>query len=389
MLKAILVILLPCFTALCFAQSSRKETARPNGCGGAINIFNNDDYTLQFTGEKSGALPSSYPSLAAINSDNLLWVTYIAPAKGELTFDATIENGSIQMVIFEEGKMDICDAIKEGASEIKRLYLANDRSKIGLGYEVGNGFQYALELQAGQKINVLFSTKEGSTATLPLHWQFNEAEEVISESKIIDRRDDDFAPTFSILIKDRETNQPIIANISLTSSSNISGVYSASELYFNLSKNSKIAFKCDADGYFFNDREESVSSTEDVEIIILMDKIAAGKSLQIEEIEFVPGTSEITSSSEPKLRRLYEFLALNSSLEIEIQGHVFAIGENSIAGQKISEARAKRVMKYLIDRGIDKKRLTAVGYGNTRPIYPEPVLSYEEQANRRVEIVIK
>ena len=389
MLKTILVILLPCFTALCFGQSSRKESARPNGCAGAINIFNNDDYKLQFTGEKSGELPSDYPSLSRINSDNLLWITFIAPRKGELTFNAKIESGSLQMVIFEEGKIEVCQAIKEGASEIKRLYLDTDRSEIGLGYEVGNGFQYALELQAGQKIKVLFSTQEGSKALVPLHWQFNESQEVVAETKIVDRRDDDFAPTFSILIKDRETNQPIIANLSLNSSSNISGVYSASELYFNVSKNSKVSFKCDAEGYFFNDREETVTSTEDVEIIILMDKIAAGKSLQIEEIEFVPGTSEITSSSEPKLQRLYEFLALNSALEIEIQGHVFAIGENSIAGQKISEARAKRVMKYLIERGIDKKRLSSEGYGNTRPIYPEPLLSYEEQANRRVEIVIK
>lgn len=389
MFKTILFIVISLFTTLCLAQSSRKDPNRPNVCGGAINIFNNDDYALQFTGEKSGALPTNYPSLSAINSDNLLWVTYIAPGNGELTFDASVKNGTLQMVIFEQGKMDLCEAIKQGASEIKRLYLKSDRTKIGLSYEVGNGFQYALELNAGQKITVLFSTEEGTKSVLPLHWQFNQAEEVPAETKTIDRRDDDFAPTCSVLIKDRETNQPIIANLSILGNSDISGVYAASELYFNVSKNSKVFFKCDADGYFFNDREEYISSTEDVEIVILMEKIAPGKSIQIEEIEFVPGSSEITPSSEPKLKRLYEFLALNSDLEIEIEGHVFAFGENSIAGQKISEARAKRVMKYLIDRGIDKKRLSSVGYGNTRPIYPNPVLSYEEQANRRVEIVIK
>jgi outer membrane protein OmpA-like peptidoglycan-associated protein len=57
-------------------------------------------------------------------------------------------------------------------------------------------------------------------------------------------------------------------------------------------------------------------------------------------------------------------------------------------GQNISEARAKRVVKYLIDNGIDKKRLKPVGYGNTRPIFEKPQFSYEEQANRRVEIVV-
>lgn len=147
--------------------------------------------------------------------------------------------------------------------------------------------------------------------------------------------------------------------------------------------------KCDAEGYFFDDRIESVSSFEDQEIIIHLERISSGKSIQIEEIEFTPGTSEITKSSEPKLRRLKDFLALNSEMSIEIQGHVFAVGDNSFAGQKISEARAKRVLKYLTDNGIDKNRLVAVGYGNTRPIYPEPKFSYEEQANRRVEVLIK
>jgi outer membrane protein OmpA-like peptidoglycan-associated protein len=120
-----------------------------------------------------------------------------------------------------------------------------------------------------------------------------------------------------------------------------------------------------------------------------MNRISSGKSIKIEDIQFKPGTSEIVPSSEPKLNRLKDFLALNSELSIEIQGHVFDIGENSVMGQKISEARAKRIAKYLIDHGIEKNRLEAVGYGNTRPIFIEPKLFAEEQANRRVEILIK
>jgi outer membrane protein OmpA-like peptidoglycan-associated protein len=46
-------------------------------------------------------------------------------------------------------------------------------------------------------------------------------------------------------------------------------------------------------------------------------------------------------------------------------------------------------MNYLATNGIDKTRMEAIGYGNTKPIYPNPKFAYEEQANRRVEIVIK
>ena len=82
-------------------------------------------------------------------------------------------------------------------------------------------------------------------------------------------------------------------------------------------------------------------------------------------------------------------MALNADINVEIQGHVFSIGENNVANQKMSEARAKRVVNYLVDNGISKERMVAVGYGNTKPIYPDPKLSQEEQANRRVEILVK
>ena len=137
------------------------------------------------------------------------------------------------------------------------------------------------------------------------------------------------------------------------------------------------------------DKEVKIISTADQEVIFNLDPIAKGKSIQIEEIEFKPGTSEILPASEPKLRRLRDFLALNSELNIEIQGHVFLMGANNSAAQKMSEVRAKRIMTYLIENGINKNRMTAVGYGNTRPIYAEPKFSYEEQSNRRVEILVK
>jgi outer membrane protein OmpA-like peptidoglycan-associated protein len=76
-------------------------------------------------------------------------------------------------------------------------------------------------------------------------------------------------------------------------------------------------------------------------------------------------------------------------MKIEIQGHVFLTGDNSFNAQKMSEARARRVMLYLVENGILKERMTAVGYGNSKPIYPNAKLADEEQANRRVEILVK
>lgn len=371
------------------SQNSGKDVTSLNSCFGAINIFEDGDFQLQFTGKIAEKGLDAYPSLKDVSSENLIWISFIAPESGDLTFTASKKSGFLQMVVFQEEKGDVCGEIDQAIAEIKRVHLDKTASLIGLDYKVSDGFLYSLTIQQGKKIQLVFATDAGSKDKLNLQWRFLAGGKQEPESQIVDRRNDDFAPTFKIIVKDKETNQPLIASISLEGNKSLAGMYIGSEFLFNMDRNSKLSVKCDVEGYFFDDRVIDAVSTEDQEIVVLLERVSAGRSMQIEEIEFNPGTSEITLSSEPKLRRLKDFLALNSTINVEIQGHVFAIGENSVAAQNVSEARAKRVLKYLVDNGIDKDRLSAVGYGNTKPMYPEPKFFYEEQANRRVEVVVK
>lgn len=391
MTKILILLLLFVGTDYSLAQSPGKSGISMTQCDGAINIFEDGDFQLQFTGKKgTGGLVSAYPSLTnKISSRNSIWMSYIAPSNGSLTFDAFIASGYLQMVVFKEVAGDICGEIASAESEMMRLHVGTEESHVGLAFEIGGGVLYSLSMLKGRKIQLLLVTNEESTEDLSLKWDF--VEDVISksETKIVDRRFDDFAPTFRIAVKDSETSEPLIANLSIEGSKDLVGLYVGSEFMFGVKRNCNLSIKCDVEGYFFADQEEYVTSFEDHEMIFLLEKISTGKTMEIEELDFRPGTSQIVISSEPKLRRLKDFLALNSNLNIEIQGHVHALGENSIAGQKVSEARAKRVMKYLITNGIDKGRLTAIGFGNTRPLYPKPKFFDEEQANRRVEIVIK
>ena len=160
-------------------------------------------------------------------------------------------------------------------------------------------------------------------------------------------------------------------------------------LYLQPSNSGKLEIKCGSKGYFLSDVSQAVSAGENGEITIQLERLIAGRSMQIDDIQFKPGGAEFMPGAEPKLKRLKEFMVLNGDLKIEIQGHVMELGdEGSVLGKRISSDRAKKVMQYLLDAGIDKHRMTSVGYGNERPIYPEPKFSYEEQANRRVEILI-
>ena len=53
--------------------------------------------------------------------------------------------------------------------------------------------------------------------------------------------------------------------------------------------------------------------------------------------------------------------------------------------QILSENRAKSVMDYLITKGIDKKRLKATGYGDTKPVIADAQTEEDHQKNRRTE----
>jgi len=74
----------------------------------------------------------------------------------------------------------------------------------------------------------------------------------------------------------------------------------------------------------------------------------------------------------------------NPQLKVEIGGHTDASGDEK-ANQKISEKRAQSAMKYLQDKfNIPENRLTAKGYGSTKPIADNSTQDGRSK-NRRVE----
>ena len=82
-------------------------------------------------------------------------------------------------------------------------------------------------------------------------------------------------------------------------------------------------------------------------------------------------------------------MVINPEVAIEIQGHVNLLGKNTSGAKHLSKKRAKRVRKFLVANGIDKHRISVIGFGNSKMIYPKAESEEEKQANRRVEIRIK
>lgn len=94
--------------------------------------------------------------------------------------------------------------------------------------------------------------------------------------------------------------------------------------------------------------------------------------------------SSLQPSSDAALQPAASLMASNKNLKLEVQGHTDNVGNDSY-NQTLSEARAKAVMDWLTKHGVPADRLTAKGYGKTRPIADNG--SDEGRArNRRVEI---
>ena len=86
------------------------------------------------------------------------------------------------------------------------------------------------------------------------------------------------------------------------------------------------------------------------------------------------------------LRKSYsDFLKKYSEVKVQIQG--YTDNQGSVAKNvALSDARAKSVMKSLVERGISLDRISAKGFGPADPV-ADNVTREGRQANRRVEFV--
>jgi len=115
---------------------------------------------------------------------------------------------------------------------------------------------------------------------------------------------------------------------------------------------------------------------------------ARGTILSMSDILFEFGKANLKQELRENLSAIGAILqSLLTESKVIVEGHTDNIGSEA-SNQKLSEERAKAVMQYLIERGIDPSRLQSVGYGLTRPVADNKTEEGRAK-NRRVELVIK
>ncbi len=89
-------------------------------------------------------------------------------------------------------------------------------------------------------------------------------------------------------------------------------------------------------------------------------------AIVFQNIFFEKDKSELNSDSEQELDRLTAILEMNQSIVLEIAAHASDEG-NETEAIVLSQMRAEAVMEYLLEKGVKTERLSAKGYGNSKP----------------------
>ena len=135
------------------------------------------------------------------------------------------------------------------------------------------------------------------------------------------------------------------------------------------------------DSIWINDKDVTPVTKD-----LVLQPIEVGLTVRLKNIYFDFDKTSLKNESFVELDKVVEFLKQNSSVEVEISGHTDNKGSDEY-NETLSQGRSEAVVNYIIGQGVDSYRLTAHGYGESKPIDTND--AEEGRANnRRVEFTV-
>jgi OOP family OmpA-OmpF porin len=107
------------------------------------------------------------------------------------------------------------------------------------------------------------------------------------------------------------------------------------------------------------------------------------QSVVLQAVDFEAGSIKLTPPSRQTLDLIAAALMGQPELKIEVGGHTDSLGTRE-GNLRISRQRAEVVVKYLVNAGVARTALVAMGYGSSRPLADNATDEGRTQ-NRRVE----
>lgn len=203
-----------------------------------------------------------------------------------------------------------------------------------------------------------------------------------------------FPLRYVVRVVDASTGQPLNArvrlqgardNIVIAGSGKDTGV---TEFLINTEGAKEYRLSVEQEGYAFvnqNVRLQGASDQERTEVrTVELRRLTTGVVGVLRNIYFDFDKATFRTESYTELNKLERMMAENPNLKVEIAGHTDNIG-TAAYNMQLSQRRAEAVKDYLVKKGIDPRRITAKGYGKTRPLASNDDEKEGRELNRRVE----
>ncbi len=202
---------------------------------------------------------------------------------------------------------------------------------------------------------------------------------------------------YIVSVIDAETKNPLGANTKLQglhdnvivpSRENGVGVYE-----FSITSPSAKDYRLsvEKEGYVFLNQNVKIqgAATEEITLnrTIEMRKLAVGVSGVLRNIYFDFDKWSFKNESYNELNKLERMMAQNQNIKVEISGHTDAVGTTAY-NMFLSRKRAEAVKDFLSTKGIDPRRVKAVGYGKKKPLASNDDEKEGRELNRRVEFLV-
>jgi flagellar motor protein MotB len=181
------------------------------------------------------------------------------------------------------------------------------------------------------------------------------------------------------IIRDADNNSPLRADFELTdlSTGNITNLSCSDsitgEFLVCIPTGLNYMLNVSKKGYLFHSENFQMEGIYKAEKPFLKDiplePVKTGVSIILKNIFYDTDSFSLKKESEAELRKIIRFLTENPDIRIEIGGHADNTGSEPY-NKLLSENRARTVSEYIIDNGIDPRRVHYKGYGINNPVAP-------------------
>lgn len=228
----------------------------------------------------------------------------------------------------------------------------------------------------------IYPTNEGSPATA------DTSEVMATNPKAVYQKEIVFN------VKDAKTDENLkftytgnIISISETKSLNAFGEL-VSELMIGLNEGDVIVLEFKSKGYLSESIKVNFNDLMSLEnqYTIRLEPLETGRTITFKHVLFHQGKSEFIEGTIGELDLVVEMLEENPDVRIFLKGHTDNVG-NKVLNIQLSQARVNAVRDFLIEKGIDKSRISGKGFGGINPI-ADNRKEETRKLNRRVEFEV-